>query len=270
MKKFLENNAVGLFVSVLAASLVIIGLCGWIYLDFRGDENRDLLYETEAESAAYRLMDSLEAGDVILSYHYARLVRDNAARSGGHDAAHTFAGLAETIRITGITGDMADTVADYLDGGFDKDSGDGEIGNLPAEPSEPAEVAAIRQSDALASAEEIMGTSGLLTMAVRCREGEFLFTCRNAYAVIDEKTSMPVEIGISLPPSEGEAKLTAEECREYADRFLHRYFPAVSAEVMRIGPDGAGNIAGEYLADGRKITATVRRDTGRIVRYTAR
>ena len=91
MKKFLENNAVGLFVSVLAASLVIIGLCGWIYLDFRGDENRDLLYETEAESAAYRLMDSLEAGDVILSYHYARLVRDNAARSGGHDAAHTSA-----------------------------------------------------------------------------------------------------------------------------------------------------------------------------------
>jgi len=270
MKKFLENNAVGLFLAVLAASAVILGLCGWIYLDFRGDENRELMYDAEAEAAAQNLLDSLDAGDVILSYHYARTVRDNAARSGYRDAAHTFMGLAETIRITGITDDMADAVAQYLTDGFEKETVNETGENEVVRSSEPADVAAVRQSDALASAEEIMGQEGFLTMAVRCREGEFLFTCRNAYAVIDEKTSMPVEIGISLPPARAEKRLSAEECEEYAARFLRRYFPAVSAEVVRIAPDGDGNMTVEYRLDGRRVTASVRQDTGKIVRYIAR
>lgn len=269
MKKFLENNAAGLFVAVISAVFVIVGLCGWIYLDFRGDENRDLMYEAEAESAAYRLMDSLEAGDTILSYHYAREVRDHAARYGGRETAHTFAGLAETIRITGITGEMTGVVEAYLRGGTEEPN-ESQVTGIPDTPSEPEEVAAIRQSDALTSAEEIMGRAGVLSRAMRCRQGEVLFTCRNAYAVIDRKTSLPVEIGISLPPVSGENLLTPEECAAYADGFLRKYFPAFSAQIVRIGPDSSGNIAVEYLADGQRVTATVRRDTGKIVGYLAR
>ena len=270
MKKFLENNAAGLFVSVLAAAFVILGLCGWKYLDFRGDENRELQYRAEAESAAYRLMDSLEAGDVILSYHYARLVRDNAARQGGRDTADLFAGLAETIRITGITEDMKATVTSYLDEGTAEHTEYTAEAPLPDPLPEPEEVAVIRQNDALAAAEEILGSRGVLSRAVRCRTGEFLFTCRNAYAVIDGKTSMPVEMGISLPPVKVENLLTAEECAAAADSFLRKYFPSVTAEIMRIFPDSAGNMTVEYRADGRRVTASVRRDTGKIVGYLVR
>ncbi len=269
MKKFLEKRASGLMIAFCTAVLMIIGLSGWIYLDFRGDENRELMYEAETDTAAHKLLDALEANDVILSYHYARMVRDNAAKSGVRDAAHTFAGLAETIRITGITEDMAITVADYLDGGFETAAEETESSLLPDAPAEPAEVAVLRRKDALAAAEEIMGTTGFMTSAVRCRKGEFLFTCQNAYAVIDEKTSLPVEIGISLPPSEGSNVLSPEECEVRADEFLHRYFPSAQVQSSRVYP-GKSCVTVEYRIDGRIVTAAVRLDTGRIVRYMAR
>ena len=269
MKKFLENHVHGLMIAFCAAVLVIIGLSGWIYLDFRGDENRDRLYETEADTAAHKLQEALDEGDVILSYHYARLVRDNAAKSGGHNAAHTFAGLAETIRITGITEDMAQTVADYLDGGFTETEDGEEAVLLHDVTTEPAEFAVLRRNDALAAAEEIMGAKNFMTMAVRCREGEFLFTCRNAYAVIDEKTSLPVEIGISLPPVGRSNTLSPEECEARADEFLHRYFPSAQVQSSRIIPE-ENCITVEYRIDRRIVRASVRRDSGRIVRYTVR
>lgn len=269
MKNFPEKHPSGMLISFLSAVLVIIGLCGWIYLDFVGDGRRDEWYRTEADSAAYRLLDSLEAGDAILSYHYARQVHDNAAGAGEQDAAHTFAGLSETIRITGITEDMRTTVAEYLRHGGDEQEETETAFDLPVEADEPDEVAAIRRNDALAAAEEIMGTSGILTMAVACRDGEFLFSCRNAYAVIDEKTSLPVEVGISLPAGNSGNRLTPEECREAADRFLMRYFPSAQAEAVRVYPEGDA-VAVEYFIDGRAVTASVRRDTGKIVRYVAR
>lgn len=269
MKNFVEKHAAGFLIAFCTAVTVIAGLCGWIYLDFRGDQNRELLYETEADSAAQKLMDSLDAGDTVLAYHYAELVRDNAARSGERNAAHTFAGLSETIRITGITEEVRGVVEDYLNGGFDAAADENETAPLPENPFEPEEVAVLRQNDALAAAEEIMGVTGILTKAVRCREGEFLFTCRNAYAVIDEKSSLPVEIGISLPESHAE-NLTPEECEARADEFLHKYFPAAAVNASRVYPDGEGSVIVEYRIDGRTVTAAVRRDTGKIVRYVAR
>lgn len=268
MRNFSEKHAGGLLISLCAALTVIIGLCGWIYLDFRGDENRELLYRTEAETAAQKLMDALDDGDVILAYHYAQLVREHAAKAGERGAAHTFAGLSETIRITGITEEVRAAAENGLNGGFTEEENGNSV--IPEVPYEPEEVAVIRQNDALAAAEEIMGVSGLLTQAVRCRAGEFLFTCRNAYAVIDEKTALPVEIGISLPPSENH-RLTPEECEACADAFLHRYFPSVSeVRASRVYPAGDGTLTVEYRIGGRIVAASVRRDSGRIVRYVAR
>lgn len=269
MKKFLENRAYGLAIAFCAAVLIIIGLSGWIYLDFRGDENRDLMVQAESEAAAQRLLDALESGDAIMSYHYARMVKDSAARSGGAETAQRFAGLAETIRITGVTEDMVRTAQEYLEGKSGEAEPVSDAAVLPGATSELEDVAVLRRNDALAVAEEIMGAKNFLTTAVRCRAGEFLFTCRNAYAVIDEKTSLPVEIGISLPPSDGNTVLSPEECRERADGFLRKYFPAVGVQAVRVIPgDDCVNV--EYRIDGRTVRASVRRDTGRIVRYTAR
>ncbi|MBQ8513359.1 MAG: hypothetical protein IJ497_12140 [Clostridia bacterium] len=268
MRKFSEKHAQGLLISLCAALTVILGLCGWIWLDLRGDENRERMYETEADTAAHKLMDSLDAGDTILAYHYAQLVRDNAAKAGEREAAHTFAGLSETIRITGITEDIRAAAEKYLSGGTEPDKDESSV--IPETPYEPEDVAVIRQNDALAAAEEIMGVTGFLTRAVRCRAGEFLFTCRNAYAVIDEKTSLPVEIGISLPPSE-DNRLTPEECEARADEFLRKYFPAASqVTASRVYPGDDGTLTVEYRIDGRIVTASVRRDSGKIIRYIAR
>ncbi|MBQ2724378.1 MAG: hypothetical protein IJF78_01600 [Clostridia bacterium] len=269
MKKFLEKHAGGLMISFCSAVLIIIGLSGWICLDFVGDDRREELYRTEADSAAYRLMDSLDEGDNILAYHYAQLVRDNAAKSGQRNTAEIFAGLSETIRITGITDAVKQAVTDYLENGEDPPEEKTEISALPDVPDEPEDVAVLRRNDAMAAAEEIMGTSGLLTMAVRCREGEFLFTCRNAYAVIDEKTSLPVEIGISLPKTEESRGLSPEECEVCADEFLRKYFPSAQVQSSRVYP-GEDCVTVEYRLDGRIVRASVRRDSGRVVRYTAR
>ena len=269
MKKSLEKRAYGLAIAFCAAVLIIIGLSGWIYLDFRGDENRDLRMRAESEAAAEHLLEALEAGDTVLSYHYARLVRDSAANSGGVETAQKFAGLAETIRITGITEDMLGTAQEYLNGGWGGKDSASDAAVLPDLPSEPADVSVLHRNDALAAAEEIMGTKNFLTEAVRCREGQFLFSCRNAYAVIDGKTSLPVEIGISLPPSDGSTVLSPEECRARADEFLRKYFPSIQIQAVRVTP-GEDCVNVEYRMEGRTVTASVRRDTGRIVRYTAR
>ena len=269
MKKFLEKRAYGLAIAFCAAAVIIIGLSGWVYLDFRGDENRDLRLRAESESAAEHLLEALESGDNILSYHYARMVRDSAAKSGGVETAQKFAGLAETIRITGITEDMVRAAQEYLRGNWEEKEPASDAAVLPDSPPEPSEVSVLHRKDALAAAEEIMGTKNFLTEAVRCREGQFLFSCRNAYAVIDGKTSLPVEIGISLPPSDGSTVLSQEECRARADEFLRKYFPAVQVQAVRVTP-GEDCVNVEYRMEGRTVTASVRRDTGRIVRYAAR
>ena len=145
MKKFLEKHAGGLMISFCSAVLIIIGLSGWICLDFVGDDRREELYRTEADSAAYRLMDSLDEGDNILAYHYAQLVRDNAAKSGQRNTAEIFAGLSESIRITGITDAVKQAVTDYLENGEDPPEEKTEISALPDVPDEPEDVAVLRR-----------------------------------------------------------------------------------------------------------------------------
>lgn len=281
MKNFLARHLTVLAVCAAVLLLTSISLCSYIYLDFRADDAavqvQTHLDETLFKTSVRRLEAALTEEDTMSSYHFALTAADHAAAAGYGDDAAFFrkisTGIADGAK---NVSEIAAAVNLYLETGeFPEEFTVLYHTANPAEDtadSEPASVSAFRERAAGECAAGVTGADGILRPAEKTRTGEFVYTCRNAYAVIDARSGMPVEAGVSLRP--GENHLTEADCVRYADEFLHTYFPpdiVRSAVLVSAAPDtDSGTYDFTYRSTGREIRLSVKRDSGRVVRLVAR
>ena len=100
--------------------------------------------------------------------------------------------------------------------------------------------------------------------------GDILFSVSNAYAVIDGQRCVPIEAAISL--EEGEALIGEDRCVAQAMKFISDFFPkevSRSAVVKRVDSSDVGRTDVYAEACGVSMCITVRRDTGRVVRFVS-
>lgn len=282
MKKFLERHSAAFLVSAAVLFLTVCVLCACMYYDFRADQelaqSQDYLHTALLKTNVRRLEAALSEENRMTSYHFALTAAENAASAGMGDDALFFRKISGGITdgATNMT-DIAAAVGEYLDTGkvpqeftlsYDtaENSADSEMAY------EPASVSYFRELAAEECASSIVGVDGLLRRAEKCRDGEFVFTCQNAYAVVDARSGSPIEAGISIVP--GEARLSEADCAGYAHDFLRTYFPpdiARAANLTSVTPDNAnGTYEFVFRSGEREIRLAVKRDTGRIIRLIAR
>ncbi len=280
MKTFLSRHGTAVFVTAAVLFLAVCSLSAYIYLDFRADDaaavSQSYLHETLFRTNVRRLGAALSEENRMSSYHFALTAAENAASAGYGDDASFFRRIS-----TGIAdgaenlSDIADAVASYLDSG-EIPEGFSILYHTEAEEdfmaSEPASVSYFRKWAADECAASVIGADDLLRFAEKSPAGEFVYTCRNAYAVIDARSGAPVEAGVSLRP--GEPRLDEAACAGFAQNFIREYFPpdiARAANLVSAVPDNAaGTYNFTYQSAGRTIQLSVKRDSGRIVRLIAR
>jgi len=281
MKNFLSRYGTAVFVTAAVLFLTVCSLSTYIYLDFRADDaaafSRDHLHETLFKTNVRRLGAALSEENRMSSYHFALTAAENAASAGRGDDASFFRKISTGIAdgAQNMT-EIASAVAVYLDTGEvpeefsilyhdDEDTGD-------LMESEPASVSYFRKRAADECAASVIGADGILRFAEKSPAGEFVYTCRNAYAVVDARSGFPLEAGISIAP--GENLLDEAACVGAAHDFICEYFPpdiARAANLIFAVPDvSAGTYDITYRSGGREIRLSVKRDSGRIVRLIAR
>ena len=262
---------------ILSSALVcvIAGLLAFLYFDFRADRtaeaSRRMIAETELYRAAENLADELRDGRTILAYHDAKEAAESARLTGQERAALLFDRIArelEDLSDHTLPASEEESVRRFLE------TGEVEEGTVSAAASydvredadEPRILSQIRLERARKCADRLIGTGKLLHLCEKNREGQLLFTCANAYAVIDEATGLPVEAALSFSP--GAPRLTTEECAARAQAFLTAFYPkdiASAAVMCSIEPAARDQVMrAQFFSLGRRITVDVRRDTGRV------
>lgn len=281
MKAFLTRHLTALAVTSAVLFLSVCSLCAFIYLDFRADDAaaqmQSHLYETLFRTNLRRLEAALNEENTLSSYHFALTAAENAASAGYGDDAAFFrkisAGISDGAQ---NISEIADAVTGYLETGEFPENftilyheGDREENHMD---SEPASVSYFRERAAEECAAGVTGADGILRPAEKSYPGEFVYTCRNAYAVIDARSGTPVEAGVSLVP--GEPRLDEAACVGYAEEFLHDYFPpdiVRAAVLVSAVPDNDNAVYDlTYRSKDREIRLSVKRDSGRVVRLIAR
>ncbi|MGN1345854.1 MAG: hypothetical protein ACI4V1_03660 [Eubacteriales bacterium] len=282
MKNFVARHGAGFLISAVLFFLIACSLGAYIYYDFCADtemaRTQEHLHETLLKTNVRRLGAALTEENRMTSYHFAMTAAENAASAGRGDDALFFrkisAGLADGA--DNMT-EIAAAVEDYLTEGTVPEAflfsyAAADVSDSSETEDEPASVSYYRKQAAMECAASIAGVQGVLWEAEKSRSGEFIFTCRNAYAVIDARSGTPLEAGISLKP--GEIRLSETDCASSAAAFLKEYFPpdiARSAVLVSAVPDeAAGTYEFLYRSGGRDIRLAVKRDTGRVVRLVAR
>lgn len=275
MKKFAEKYASALLWTMGVLIISLLSLCVFIFFAFRADANARasaaMLRQAELENTVENLKESLDARDERLAYHYAASAAETAASAGEHDAAVLFRRMADALLgSSDAMPAMRQTLENYLLRGeipesfYKAEEADGE--------EEIQSVSSYRLDNAEKCVSRLFGENNTLRRGMKSRNGELVFSCSNAYAVIDEKTGLPVEAAISLAPAE--KRLDADACVHYALRFLEDYFPkeiASNASVRNIAEDSiAGTFEISVISCGRGMILSVRRDNGRVARLTAR
>ncbi len=286
MKKFMEKYGGGILLVSAVLFLAVCLLSMYIYADVRDDtaaaQSQTYLYQTLMKTSLRRLDAALTEENRMTAYHFAMTAADHAASAGlGTDAvffrkissgitegAENLTDIAEAVRGYLETGTVPETfVLQYESAeSADRDSGE----------EEPASVSDVRERAARECAVAMMDVSGaehLLRAAKQHPAGAYVYTCRNAYAVVDARSGTPLEAGISSPVT-GEPRLSEADCAERAYSFLNEYFRADTvrrANLVSAVPDNAaGTYEFTYQSGDRTIKLTVKRDTGRVIRLIAR
>lgn len=276
MKKFAEKYVSALLWTMGVLLISLLTLCVFIFFAFRADANARassaILQRAELENTVNNLKEALDAGEERLSYHYAASAAEDAASAGEHEAAVLFRRMADTLLESSEKIPLIrQTLENYLMTGV--------IPEYAAQPDASSEneeeiqsVSAFHVENAVRCVNRLFGENNTLRQGRKSRNGELVFSCSNAYAVIDEKTGLPIEAAISLPPAE--KRLDADACVNSAMRFLEDYFPrevAVNASVRNIAEDSlAGTFEITFVSRNREMSLAVRRDNGRVARVTAR
>ncbi len=263
---------------VLLATVCVLG--GYIYYDFRADAERVLaeqnLRDTLLKTNVRSLADALSSENRVTAYHFAKNAAAAAADTANPDTVRFFRALSDAV--AGEERPMADLAAAvtlYLETG-DVPADFAVSADVPAEEddpldSEPASVSYFRALAAEECASAIVGVEGILRPAKTSRTGEYVFTCRNAYAVVDARTGTPLEAGISVRPG-GDVRFDEADCMSRADEFLRTYFPTdiANAAVLTGVTPGSATFGFEFRCRDKKINLTVSRISGSVVRLVTR
>lgn len=267
--EYIKKHSAGIFVASIILLAGVIALSVYIFLDYRSD-SRELeryrrMYEVEMKSAAFRLAGELEAGETMKSYHSAMSAAENAKKAGLGEAAGLFTRVSEAI-VSGSADEYADVIKGYISGGEFE---------YPSEPEKEAEqpessqkyVSRFQLERAEKTANSLFGVKNTLKFVESSAGESLIFTCRNAYAVIDADTGIPREASISLdyrPPV-----LSDEECIAAAFEYIGAFYPeGAFSSVSDVKYARENTLAAEFSVKGKKITVMVERGRGRLVGLT--
>lgn len=281
MKKFAQNHAVEILWTMLILALTLISLSFFVFFTFCAEQEREesteMLYRVGISNTAENLKNALEADDGRSSYHYAASAAEQASVAGDHDTAVMFRRMADLLLGDAVADStILNAVEQYLLKG---EAVELETMTEASESTMPGvgfmndkdvhPVSSYNVENAKKCLDSVFGNHNTLRRGMKSKNGELVFSCSNAYAVIDARTGVPIELAISLSPAE--IKLNADECVSSALDFLTEYFPmdiVNSADLRRIEAD---DVAGTFeiccVSKGRRFTMSVRRDTGRVARF---
>lgn len=273
MKSFVEKYAAALLWTMGVLLISLLTLCVFIFLAFRADANARasvaMLRHAELESTVENLQEALEAEDEQRAYHYAASAAETAALAGERETAILFERMAEDLLASSRSMEtLRETLKQYLLTGETQV----EVEQTEETQEESKAVSLFHVENAERCVRRLFGDRNTLRRGMKSRNGTLLFSCSNAYAVIDEKTGLPVEAAISLEPSE--KRLDADACVNSAIRFLEEFFPnevVANASVQSIAEDGvSGTFEIAFVSQNRRMLLSVRRDNGRVARLTAK
>ena len=266
-----KNKNLNKTVTAIIIGLVIVGLCAYIFVDFRMDniaaESARLACVAGMNGCARSLSDDLVAGDMTLAYHHAAEAADYAYRAGQNEPAVMFSRISASI----LDGTVDGTAVAEIDGFL--------VSGLVGEDIAKSDYSAAEEFSPVSSvmyenAREVAGKffgSGMLLRGEQISNKAILFSVSNAYAVIDGEKCVPIEAAISL--EEGEPVLAESDCVNAAKRFLSDFFPADISEkatVTGVSSDMGGKRTNvTFSSSGVIMTVTVRRDSGRVVRFVS-
>ena len=268
--EYIKKHSAGIFASSLVLLAGVIALLAYIFFDYRADarerEQYKLMYEVEMKSAAFRLSEELEGGEAMKSYHSAMSAAEYAKKAGLKEAAGLFTRVSDAI-VSGSADEYIDIIKGYIrDGEFE----------YPAEPEMEAEqmennkkyVSSFQLERAAKAANSLFGVKNTLKFVESSAGERLIFTCRNAYAVIDADSGIPREASISLeykPPV-----LSDEECIAAASEYIGEFYPDgtfLAVSDIKYGRDNT--LAAEFNVRGERITVIVERGRGRLVGLTS-
>ncbi|MBE6625617.1 MAG: hypothetical protein E7628_00330 [Ruminococcaceae bacterium] len=266
---------------LLYSALVLCGVVGLLvfaYSVIHGDtmlrESIRDYYKAEMYASANCFIVDVEQGEMTLAYHHAKYAADHASMGGLSDAAEMFDSISVRVLSGEMTADMAQQVKHYIETGTVNAVNVAKTNNIRPDLAAdvPVAVSIERYKAAKNTTDKILGGKNIIRRMERTCNGELLFSCANAYALIDERTALPIEAGISLDA--GEITMSADECIAAAERFLLMFYSEDTVKngsvtnVMADGEDGVVNI--DYMLGTRKVTLSVKGDSGRVVSFSGR
>lgn len=258
-----------LFAVIGVLALIIAGLCLYVFIDFQTDNKaqraREMLMEAGMNGSARALSDDIASGDMMLAYHHAAEAAEYASLAGESEAAELFGEISSEIRRGTLDENVTAVIDDFVASGLLPD----EIPLVETELKEPVTVSSETYSDAQDCAARFFG-GAVMTKGQLRANGDILFSVSNAYAVIDGQRCVPIEAAISLEV--GEALIGEDRCVAQAMKFISDFFPkevSRSAVVKRVDSSDVGRTDVYADACGVQMCITVRRDTGRVVRFVS-
>lgn len=279
MKNFVSRHASAIIIVTAVLFVLTCVLSAYVYIDFRADEraaqSADYLCEVLFKTEVRRLYHALSDNDIMSSYHYAVNAAENAAQAGFGDSASFFRRISYGIERGGADiAEISSAVSEYLESwsvpeDFSVLYDENENAEEDITETEPSSVSKFRKWAAGVCADEVIGIDGVLHPAELSPAGEFVFTCRNAYVVIDARSGYPTEVGISMRSSD-KVKIDKAECVEIAGDFLREFFPP---DIYRLAVllsvsenDETGSVELVYRSGEHLFNLSVGRDIGRVVR----
>ena len=182
-----------------------------------------------------------------------------------------FSAADRLISEDGSDESLTDSVKETLDGFFERKPEDQtEIYDDAA--AEDSMLEAYRTEVTDMCVKRLFGEHNPLLAERKSVDGDIVYTCSNAYAVIDSRSGVPREAVISL--ERAEKRLDVKACAEYALRFIGDFFIDDISSSAKIASVTADDYAGTFVFDihcrDRSIKAAVRRDNGRLAYFLIR
>ncbi len=271
MKEFFRERIGGLLVFTAVLLFAFVSVSVYAFCDFMVDARRERYYdglcESEMKSAVYSLRDTLASGDRIGAYHKAEEASAWAFRGGMDEEANFFANLAEGVREMKNAADrsvLADKIEAFLENGtvdfIESDLLDVGGGQLKYTPP-----SADRVKAGMDTAQRAIGVNGGLRLIENTRSDDLIFSCRNAYAVIECRSGRLKDVFVSFERTN--AEIDEGDCIASAREFLNEFYPIYEGEKYEPIEifERNGDVCFEFVSGERKILLEVDRGRGRVV-----
>ena len=283
MKDVLKKYSQQIFVISLCLAIVVAGLSVYLIYDLRREMRREraleYMYETEMYSSALRLRELLDAGEVMDAFYYACAAGECASRAHKVEENRLFFAIAESLR-GGVmpSEEEKNALGRFLESGWNEGEGESEVisrsGERTRESVEegsvlPAFVSAYREKRAKEVAGQVIGVEKTMHPAQKTTDDRRIFTCKNAYVVIDMASTLPCEFFVSLE-AVGQL-LSADECVDTAYKTLLEYTPKSMHSLVSLESydyDDNSNFCNcIFSVRGVEYTVSVKNDSGAVVGF---